>query len=91
MPCVVQLHLTKSGLSSGAARPSGGPGAARCAPLSVRERRLKRLSVGELLKAGKYLEAMEKALYTRFLDKLDADDWDGCGQVVALLKGLTII
>lgn len=49
------------------------------------------MSVGELLKAGKYLEAMEKALYTRFLDKLDADDWDGCGQVVALLKGLTII
>lgn len=64
---------------------------ARCAPLSVRERRLERLSVGELLKAEKYLEAMEKALYTRFLDKLDAEDWDGCGQVVALLKGLTII
>lgn len=49
------------------------------------------MSVGELLKEGKYLEAMEKALYIRLLDKLDADDWDGCGQVVKLLEGLSII
>ncbi len=43
------------------------------------------------MKEGKYLEAMEKALYIRLLDKLDADDWDGCGQVVKLLEGLSII
>lgn len=49
------------------------------------------MSVGELLKDGKYLEAMEKALYTKLLDKLDADAWDDCGQVVRLLEGLSII
>lgn len=49
------------------------------------------MSVTELLKDGKYLEAAEKALYTKFLDKLDANDWDGCGQVVKLLEGLSII
>ncbi len=63
----------------------------RRSALSVRERRREYLSVGELLKDGEYLEAVEKALYTRFLDKLDADDWDGCGQVVKLLEGLSII
>lgn len=49
------------------------------------------MSVGELMKAGKYLEAMEKALYARLLDKLDADDWNGCSQVVRLLGDLSII
>lgn len=49
------------------------------------------MSVGELLKGGQYLEAAEKALYTKLLDKLDTDDWDGCGQVVKLLEGLSII
>lgn len=71
-----------------------GPGAALPppgAPLSARERGHERLSVGELLKEGKYLEAVEKSLYTKLLDKLDTDDWDGCGQVVKLLEGLSII
>lgn len=49
------------------------------------------MSVGELLKSGKYLEAMEKALYTKLLDKLDADNWDDCGEIVRLLEGLSII
>lgn len=49
------------------------------------------MSVGELLKAGEYLEAMEKALYTKLLDKLDADSWSDCGEVVKLLEGLSII
>lgn len=40
---------------------------------------------------GKYLEAMEKALYTKFLDKLDAESWSDCGEVVKLLEGLSII
>lgn len=43
------------------------------------------------MRDGKYLEALEKALYTKFLDKLDADNWDECGQVVRLLEGLSII
>lgn len=87
----MQYHLTKSGLSSGAARPCGGPTGTRRAPLSVQERGLKDLSVGELLKAGQYLDAMEKALYTKLLDKLDAEAWDDCGQVIHLLEGLSII
>lgn len=49
------------------------------------------MSVGELLKDGKYLEAMERALYTKLLDKLDAESWDDCGKVVKLLEGLSII
>ena len=61
------------------------------APLSVRERRRERLTVGDLMKEGKFLEAMERALFTRLLDKIDADDWDGCGKVVELLEGLSII
>lgn len=38
-----------------------------------------------------YLDAVEKALFTKLLDKLDADDWNGCGQCVKLLEGLSII
>lgn len=49
------------------------------------------MSVGELMNDGKYLEAMEKALYTKLLDKLDGDKYDECSQVVKLLEGLTII
>lgn len=49
------------------------------------------MSVGELMKDGKYLEAMEKALYTKLLDKMDGDAWEDCGQVVKLLEGLSII
>lgn len=49
------------------------------------------VGVGELLKAGKYLEAMELALYTKLLDKLDAGEWDDCRQVLELLEGLSII
>lgn len=49
------------------------------------------MSVGELLKDGKYLEAMEKALYIKLLDKLDAESWEDCGEVVRLLEGLSII
>lgn len=49
------------------------------------------MSVGELMKDGKYLEAMEKALYTKLLDKMDGDSWEDCGQVVKLLEGLSII
>ena len=70
------------------------PGAGPCAPgapLSVLERRHERLSVGELMKDGKYLDAMEKALFTKLLDKLDGDKYDECGQVVQLLEGLNII
>lgn len=87
----MQDHLTILGLSSGAVRPCGGPTGTRRAPLSVQERRFDGLSVGELMRDGKYLEALEKALYTKFLDKLDADNWDECGQVVRLLEGLSII
>ena len=49
------------------------------------------MSVGELMKDGKYLEAMEKALFTKLLDKLDGDKYDECSQVVQLLEGLSII
>lgn len=49
------------------------------------------MSVGKLLEDGKYLEAMERALFTKLLDKLDADAWDDCRQVVKLLEGLSII
>lgn len=49
------------------------------------------MSVGELLKEGKYLDAMERALYTKLLDKIDADQWDDCRQLVKLLEGLSII
>lgn len=49
------------------------------------------MSVGELLKEGKYLEAMEKALYQKLLDKLDTDSWTDCGEVLKLLEGLSII
>lgn len=49
------------------------------------------MSVGELMKEGKYLEAMEQALYVKLLDKLDAGAWEECGQVVKLLEGLSII
>lgn len=49
------------------------------------------MSVGELLNEGKYLDAMEKALFTKLLDKLDTDSWEDCGQVVRLLEGLSII
>ena len=49
------------------------------------------MSVGELMKNGQYLEALEKALYAKLLDKLDADAWNDCGEVVRLLEGLGII
>lgn len=49
------------------------------------------MGVGELMKAGEYLEAMEKALYTKLLDKLDSDSWDDCSKIVHLLEGLSII
>ena len=49
------------------------------------------MSVGELLKEGQYLEAMEKALYSKLLDKIDADQWEDCRQVVKLLSELSII
>lgn len=49
------------------------------------------MNVGELLNEGKYLDAMEKALFTKLLDKLDTDSWEDCGQVVRLLEGLSII
>lgn len=49
------------------------------------------MSTGEMMAAGKYLEAMEKELYTKFLNLLDCSDWTGCGEVVDLLKGLSII
>lgn len=49
------------------------------------------MSVGELFKSEKYLDAMELALYTKLLDKIDADDWDGAHQVVGLLDALSII
>ena len=49
------------------------------------------MSVGDLLRDGQYIEAMEKALYTKLLDKIDADQWDDCRQVVKLLEGLSII
>lgn len=71
-----------------------GPGAGPCAPgapKSIPERRFERLSVGELMKDGKYLEAMERALYTKLLDKLDGDKFEDCGQVVALLERLSIV
>lgn len=69
----------------GAALPPPG------VPHSIPERRHERLSVGELMKDGKYLDAMEKALFTKLLDKLDGDKYDECGQVVQLLEGLSII
>lgn len=72
------------------AEPGAGP-CAPGAPQSIPERGSERLSVGELMKDGKYLEAVEKALYTKLLDKLDGDKYDECGQVVKLLEGLTII
>lgn len=71
-----------------------GPGAALPppgAPQSIPERGSERLSVGKLMEDGKFLEAMERALYTKLLDKLDSDAWDDCGQVVKLLEGLSII
>lgn len=43
------------------------------------------------MKDGKFLDAVERALYTKFLDKLDAENWEECGQVVRLLEGLSII
>lgn len=49
------------------------------------------MSVGKLMDDGKFLEAMEWALYAKLLDKLDSDAWDDCGQVVKLLEGLSII
>lgn len=49
------------------------------------------MSVGKLIEDGQYLEAMEKALYTKLLDKLDADQWDDCRQILKLLEGLSII
>lgn len=49
------------------------------------------MSVGELMKDGKYLDAVEKALFTKLLDKLDGDKYEECGQVVQLLEGLSII
>lgn len=49
------------------------------------------MSVGKLIEDGQYLEAMEKALYTKLLDKLDADAWDDCRQILKLLEGLSII
>lgn len=49
------------------------------------------MSVGELMKEGKYLEAMEKALYQKLLDKLDSDAWKDCCEVLSLLEGLSII
>lgn len=49
------------------------------------------MSVGKLMDDGKFLEAMERALYAKLLDKLDSDAWDDCGQVVKLLEGLSII
>lgn len=49
------------------------------------------MSVGKLMDDGKFLEAMERALYTKLLDKLDSDAWDDCGQVLTLLEGLSII
>lgn len=70
------------------------PGAGPCAPgapQSIPERRRERLSVGKLMEEGKFLDAMEVALYTKLLDKLDSESWEDCGQVVKLLEGLTII
>lgn len=49
------------------------------------------MSVGKLMEEGKFLDAMERALYTKLLDKLDSESWEDCGQVVKLLEGLTII
>lgn len=49
------------------------------------------MSVGKLMDDGKFLEAMERALYAKLLDKLVSDAWDDCGQVVMLLEGLSII
>lgn len=79
--------IVKRGLM---AAPGVGP-CAPGAPQSIPERGSERLNVGELMKEEKYLEAMEKALFTKFLDKLDADAWDDCHQVVGLLDGLSII
>lgn len=79
--------IVKRGLM---AAPGAGP-CAPGAPQSIPERGRERLSVGDLMKDGKYLEAMEKALYTKLLDKLDGDKYDECGQVVKLLEELTII
>lgn len=79
--------IVKRGLM---AVPGAGPYAPG-APLSVLERRRERLSVGKLMDEGKYLEAMEKALFTKLLDKLDADAWDDCHQVIGLLDGLSVI
>ena len=62
----------------------------RC-PESILERGNERLSVGKLMDDWKFLEAMERALYAKLLDKLDSDAWDDCGQVVKLLEGLSII
>jgi len=44
-----------------------------------------------MMAQGKYLEAIEKELYSKLLVKLDGDDWESCGQVVRLLEGLSII
>lgn len=49
------------------------------------------MSVGQLFKDGKYLEGMEKALFTKLLDKLDSEDWDDCGSIVRLMESLSII
>lgn len=49
------------------------------------------MSIGKLMDEGKYLDAIERALYAKLLDKLDSDAWEDCGQVVRLLEGLSII
>lgn len=49
------------------------------------------MSIGKLMDEGKYLDAMERALFAKLLDKLDADAWDDCRQVVGLLDGLSLI
>lgn len=70
------------------------PGAGPCAPgapQSIPERGNEHLSIGKLMDEGKYLDAMERALFAKLLDKLDADAWDDCYQVVGLLDGLSLI
>lgn len=83
--------MTFLGLSSGASWPSRGRGLALPAPRVNSGKGDERLSVGKLMDDGKFLEAMERALYAKLLDKLDSDAWDDCGQVVKLLEGLSII
>lgn len=81
------MRIVKRGLMAGPGAALPPPGA----PQSIPERGSERLSVGKLMDDGKFLEAMERALYTKLLDKLDSDAWDDCGQVVKLLEGLSII